>query len=126
MDFYTSLVYGRGKPVIGKLAYYLLKLLGVEIPCSVRIGKDFELAHGGFGVVIHSKTVIGDRVKIYPGAGTGRADIHRPISQSKFEGILIEDDVILSSGQKYCAAKYFASPTRQYHRCKFRIVGINR
>lgn len=100
MDFYTSLVYARGKPVIGKLAYYLLKLLGVEIPCSVRIGKDFELAHGGFGVVIHSKTVIGDRVKIYPGAGTGRADIHRPISQSKFEGILIEDDVILSSGAK--------------------------
>ncbi len=100
MDFYSALVYARTKPLVGKLAYYLLKLLGAEIPCSVRIGEGFELAHGGFGVVIHSKTTIGKRVKIYPGVGTGRADIHRPISQSKFEGIVIEDDVIISPGAK--------------------------
>lgn len=100
MDFYTWLVYARTKPIIGKLAYYLLKALGAEIPCSVRIGEGFELAHGGFGVVIHSKTTIGNRVKIYPGAGTGRADIYRPSSQSKFEGIIIEDDVIISPGAK--------------------------
>lgn len=100
MDFYTSLVYARSLPLVGKLAYYLLKLLGAEIPCSVPIGEGFELAHGGFGVVIHSKTTIGNRVKIYPGVGTGRADIYRPISQSKFEGIVIEDDVIISPGAK--------------------------
>ncbi|NMC12236.1 MAG: hypothetical protein GYA34_05070 [Chloroflexi bacterium] len=100
MDFYTWLVYARTKPIIGKLAYYLLKALGAEIPCSVRIGEGFELAHGGFGVVIHSKTTIGNRVKIYPGAGTGRADIYRPSSQSKFEGIIIEDGVIISPGAK--------------------------
>lgn len=100
MDFYTWLVYARTKPIIGKLAYYLLKTLGAEIPCSVRIGEGFELAHGGFGVVIHSKTTIGNRVKIYPGAGTGRADIYQPSSQSKFEGIVIEDDVIISPGAK--------------------------
>lgn len=100
MDFYTWLVYARTKPIIGKLAYYLLKALGAEIPCSVRIGEGFELAHGGFGVVIHSKTTIGNRVKIYPGAGTGRADIYRSSSQSKFEGIIIEDDVIISPGAK--------------------------
>jgi serine O-acetyltransferase len=75
MDFYTSLVYARTKPLVGKLAYYLLKLLGAEIPCSVPIGEGFELAHGGFGVVIHSKTTIGNRVKI-------------------------EDDVIISPGAK--------------------------
>lgn len=100
MDFYTWLVYARTKPIIGKLAYYLLKALGAEIPCSVRIGEGFELAHGGFGVVIHSKTTIGNRVKIYPGAGTGRADIYQSSSQSKFEGIIIEDDVIISPGAK--------------------------
>lgn len=99
-DFYTRLVYARSRPLIGRLAYYLLKLLGAEIPLSVQIGRDFELAHGGFGVVIHSRTKIGDRVKIYPGAGTGRADIHLPMSLSRFEGIQIEDDVILSSGAK--------------------------
>ncbi len=78
----------------------MLKLLGIEIPRSVRVGKDFELAHGGFGVVIHSKTQIGDRVKIYPGVSLGRADIYLPSEQSRFEGIVVEDDVILAPGAK--------------------------
>ena len=30
----------------------------------------------------------------------GRADIHRPMAQSRFEGIVIEDDVILCPGAK--------------------------
>jgi serine O-acetyltransferase len=100
MDVYTFLVYTRTWPLVGRLAYYALKLLGVELPLSVRVGRDFELAHGGFGVVVHSRTVIGDRVKVYPGVGLGRADIHRPIAQSGFQGIVIEDDVILSPGSK--------------------------
>jgi serine O-acetyltransferase len=99
-DLPTLLVYARRWPVLGRLAYYGLKLLGVEIPRSVPVGVDFELAHGGFGVVIHSRTVIGNRVKVYPGAGVGRGDIYRPASQSRFEGIVIEDDVILSPGSK--------------------------
>jgi serine O-acetyltransferase len=100
MDFYTRLVYARNWPVLGRLAYLTLKMFGIEIPRSVRVGKAFELAHGGFGVVIHSRTTIGDRVKIYPGVGLGRADIHRPISKSRFEGLVIEDDVILAPGSK--------------------------
>lgn len=99
-DLYTSLAYARSWPVVGRLAYYALKLLGVEIPRSVRIGPGFELAHGGFGVVIHPHTIIGQRVKIYPGVGLGRADIHRPASESLFEGIVLEDDVILAPGAK--------------------------
>ncbi len=99
-DFHTSLVYMRRWPVVGQLAYYALKLLGVELPRSVPVGKDFELAHGGFGVVIHSRSKIGERVKIYPGVGLGRADIYRPMAQSRFEGIVIEDDVILAPGAK--------------------------
>ena len=99
-DLPTFLVYARNWPLLGRLAYYALKLLGVEIPLSVAIGRDFELAHGGFGVVIHPRTVIGDRVKIYPGVGLGRADVHLPISASRFEGIRVEDDVVLGSGAK--------------------------
>lgn len=99
-DLYTSLVYARGWPVLGQLSYFLLKLLGVEIPRSVKIGKDFLLEHGGFGVVIHSNTTIGNRVKIYPGVTVGRADIYRPISRSRFKGIVIEDDVILCPGAR--------------------------
>jgi serine O-acetyltransferase len=99
-DLPTRLVYARNWPLLGRLAYYALKLLGVEIPRSVPIGEDFELAHGGVGVVIHSRAVIGARVKIYPGVTLGRADIHLPMERSKFMGIVIEDDVILSPGAK--------------------------
>ena len=99
-DFPTKLVYAREYPILGRAAYYLLKVLGVEIPRSVLIGRDFELAHGGVGVVIHSRSVIGERVKIYPGVTLGRSDIHRSMDESKFEGIIIEDDVILASGVK--------------------------
>ena len=99
-DLPTSLVYARKSPLFGRLAYYALKLLGVEIPPAVPVGSDFELAHGGVGVVIHSRAVIGARVKIYPGVTLGRADIHLPMERSKFEAIVIEDDVILAPGAK--------------------------
>jgi serine O-acetyltransferase len=99
-DIYTRLVYARNRKYIGKLAYLILKILGIEIPIPVMIGKDFELAHGGFGVVIHPKSKIGERVKMYPGVTLGRADVYLPFEHSKFKSIVIEDDVILASGAK--------------------------
>jgi serine O-acetyltransferase len=99
-DLITTLAYTRNKPIFGGIAYYALKLLGVELPRSVSIGQDLEIAHGGFGIVIHSRARIGNRVKIYPGVTLGRADIHKPMAQSQFEGIVIGDDVILSPGSK--------------------------
>jgi serine O-acetyltransferase len=104
-DLYARLVYARRSPLVGKLAYYLLKFIGIEIPLSVHIGEDFTLVHGGFGVVIHPKTTIGDRVKVYPGVTLGRADIHKPASESEFERIVIEDDVVLSPGAKVLCKK---------------------
>lgn len=100
MDFTTRLAYLSKKPLIGRLAYLGLKLLGVELPHPVPIGADLEIAHGGFGIVIHSKAKIGNRVKIYPGVTLGRADIYSPATVSHFESIVIEDDVILSPGCK--------------------------
>lgn len=99
-DIYTLLVYARNNPILGRLAYLALKALGAEIPLSVQIGRDFELAHGGFGVVIHPHTCIGDRVKVYPGVTLGRADIYLPADESEFEGIVIEDEVVLAPGAK--------------------------
>ena len=64
------------------------------------IGADLEIAHGGFGIVVHSKAQIGNRVKIYPGVTLGRADIYKSAAESRFKGIVIEDDVILSPGCK--------------------------
>jgi serine O-acetyltransferase len=100
MSFYEFLVYARRNRILGKLAYLLLKLMGAEIPVSVAIGPGFLLHHGGAGVVIHPKTVIGARVGIYPGVTLGRADVYRPASQSKFEGIVVGDEVILGAGAK--------------------------
>lgn len=99
-DLPTRLIYARSRPVIGRMAYYLLKVLGVEIPRQVPVGIGFELAHGGVGVVIHSSSRIGDRVKIYPGVTIGRADVHLPITESSFKGIVIQDDVVLAAGAK--------------------------
>jgi len=99
-DIYSQLVYARDIPLLGGLAYFILKLLGVEIPRAVKVGDHLELAHGGFGVVIHPRTTIGKRVKIYPGVTLGRADIYRPATQSRFEGIVVEDDAILCPGAK--------------------------
>ncbi len=99
-DAYTALLYARRWPILGTLAYFLLKLLGAEVPSSVKIGKDVMLVHGAFGLVLHPNSVIGDRVKLYPGVTLGRADIQLPIEESKFEGIEIGEDVILSPGAK--------------------------
>jgi serine O-acetyltransferase len=100
MDTITRLAYISKKPLFGPLAYYALKLLGVELPRPVPIGTELEIAHGGFGIVIHSKARIGNRVKLYPGVTLGRTDIYKPATESLFEGIIIEDDVILSPGCK--------------------------
>lgn len=100
MSFYEFLVYTRKNIFLGRLAYFGLKLLGVEIPVSVAIGPGFLLHHGGVGVVIHPKTIIGARVGIYPGVTLGRADIYRPATESAFEGIVVSDDVIIGAGAK--------------------------
>src|SRR3990172_6088730 len=98
-DFYSRLVYAR-RGLMGRFTYLLLKALGAEVPRSVEVGEGFTLVHGGFGVVIHPNTKVGKNVKIYPGVTLGRADIHLPIERSKFQGIEIGDDVILSPGSK--------------------------
>jgi serine O-acetyltransferase len=99
-DLYTFLMYARKWPLIGRLAYFQLKLLGVEIPLQVKFGTGCMLLHGGFGVVIHPQTEFAERVKIYPGVTLGRADIHHMATASKFKGIRIGSDAILCSGAK--------------------------
>jgi serine O-acetyltransferase len=100
MDFITRLVYASKRPLIGPLAYYLLKVLGLEWPRPAPVGANLEIAHGGFGIVIHSAARVGDCVKVYPGVTLGRADIYRSSSESNFEGIIVQDEVILSPGCK--------------------------
>ncbi len=100
MSFYEKLVYARKTPFLGKVFYLVLKMLGVEIPLGVQIGKGLMLHHGGIGVVIHPKSIIGNNVGIYPGVTLGRADVFRTAGRSKFSRIIVEDGVILGSGCK--------------------------
>jgi serine O-acetyltransferase len=100
VDLYSRLLHARRWPLFGGLAYYALKLLGAEVPRSVLIGDGVLLVHGGFGVVVHPNTRIGKRVKIYPGVTLGRADVHLPAAESRFEGIEVGDEVVLSPGSK--------------------------
>lgn len=100
MSFYERLVYSRQSKLFGKLSYLVLKLLGVEIPISVKVGPGLLLHHGGMGVVIHPKTIIGSNVSIYPGVTLGRADVYRNAEHSLFKGIEIRDNAILGSGSK--------------------------
>ena len=49
-------------------------------------------------MVIHLKTIIGQRVKICSGVTLGRADIYHPAEGPPCEGIVVEDDVVLALG----------------------------
>lgn len=99
MDVYSRLVYLRENRFMGSLAYKLLKLLGAEIPRPVKVGRHFLLVHGG-GVVIHSRTVIEDDVRVYQGITLGRADMHVPGRSSRFQGILVRSGAIIGAGAK--------------------------
>lgn len=91
----------RNRPVIGRLSYSLLKLLGIEIPKSVILEGPVELPHGAHGLVVHRSTRIGSRVKIYQGVTIGRGDTYKPDSELPGGGgVVISDDVVLGAGSK--------------------------
>lgn len=82
------------------ISFRLLRIFGVDIPCTVRIGSNFILAHGGIGVVVHPKTVIGMNVKIYQQVTIGRSDIWNSTPRKEFKGVTICDNVIICAGAK--------------------------
>ena len=86
-------------------AYKALKLLGVEIPPSVSIGKGFRLPHGAVGLVIGGATVIGDNVKVFQGVTLGFADEYlrrdqMPADTGDIGRIVVEDNVVIGAGAK--------------------------
>jgi serine O-acetyltransferase len=95
-----KLVYRRRHRVLGRAAREFLLLYGLDVPAAVDIGDDLHLQHRGLGTVIHPATRIGSNVTIYHQVTIGRADAHVPITQSPFEAIEIQDDVILYPGAK--------------------------
>ncbi|MFL0566940.1 hypothetical protein [Microbacterium sp. 179-I 1D1 NHS] len=83
-----------------RLARELLLLYGIEFPREVMVGRDLRLVHRGMGTVIHPRTRIGDRVRIFHQVTIGRADGHVPAEKSGMERIDIGSDVVLFPGAK--------------------------
>lgn len=86
-------------PAIGKVCYLFLKVLGLEIPRSVRVGEKLKLPHWAYGVVVHPHTILGSNVVIYQGVTIGRADVHEA-SAAMGGRVEVGDGVILGAGAK--------------------------
>lgn len=87
----------RKLPFIGILFRQIALALAVDIPRSVKSGFDFRVMHRGKGIVLHPKTQIGSRVRIFHNVTVGRGDV-RSGSTEKFGKIVISDDVWLCVG----------------------------
>lgn len=87
-------------PFIGRIAKQINLLLGVDIPRAVKLGKNVTFPHNSVGTVIHENTVIEDDVKIYQNVTLGRADIYKPVKDSKFEGFVIKKGACICAGAK--------------------------
>lgn len=91
-------------PIIGGVAKELNYLLGVDIPRSVKIGKNVRFPHNSIGTVIHDKTIIEDDVKIYQNVTFGRADVYSD-KESEFEGFYVEKGACICAGAKIICKK---------------------
>lgn len=97
MGIIEKLVYRRHIRVAREV---LLLVAGLEVLPQTKIGKDLLLQHRGMGIIIHPKTVIGDRVTIYHQVTIGRKDAHISEADSPMECIVIGDDAVLYPGSK--------------------------
>ena len=106
---------------LGHLCFVVLKLLGVDIPRTVRLGRGLRLPHGAPGLVIHPSTVIGDDVNIFQGVTVGRSDQYLRNDQlAPGGGVIIGDRVVLGVG----SVVLFRSG-RQVHLGDDAVVGAN-
>lgn len=90
----SRLVY-RTRRGSGGLSRQFLRILGIDIPPHVRVGKNLTLTHVGAGHVVHMNTTIGDNVVLNPGVVIGRGDLHgEPGRSAEFH---IGNDVIIGA-----------------------------
>ena len=77
---------------LGKVVTFLNRIVfATVVPCSANIGRGTVVGYAGLGVVIHSASVIGERVHICQNVTIGR--------NPEREGVpVIEDDVYIGPG----------------------------
>ena len=86
------------RPVLGRLVRQWCLSVGLDVPPSVVVGEDFRIYHRGVGTVLHRRTVIGDRVRIFHGVTVGRADPFTGVPEEQDLRFVLEDDVWLCVG----------------------------
>jgi len=69
-----------------KLGHLILCFFGIEIPKEVEFkqvggGNSVRLVHRAPGLVIHPKTIIGERVHLYQGVTIGKKNLWAPSSE---------------------------------------------
>lgn len=85
--YLSHYLYKRGFHKAAYLIKYVnLFIFRVFIPPEVKIGKRLDLPHGGFGVVVHKDTVIGDDAVIFHNVTIGEG------------GVRIGDKVYIGTG----------------------------
>ena len=82
-------------PVLPELInkIFIRLLFGCQIGTGAKIGRNVILGYGGLGIVIHSRSVVGNNVNIGPGVTIGG-------TSGKFGVPEIGDNSIISSGAK--------------------------
>ncbi|MCV2357161.1 serine acetyltransferase [Paucibacter sp. B2R-40] len=79
-------------PVLPRLLYALNRMLfAIALPPSVQLGQGVLFGYSGLGIVVHARTVIGDRVKISQNVTIGGRS-------GFFEVPILEDDVEIGAG----------------------------
>jgi serine O-acetyltransferase len=86
--------------LLRKFAYGVNKILGIDLPPEVKLGKNINFAHNSIGSVIPPKTVIGDDVIILSNVSIGKADIQVSWEESNVKGFIIEDGAALCTGAR--------------------------
>jgi serine O-acetyltransferase len=93
----VALIRAQRVPVLGLLLRQWLKFMGTDVPHETIAGsRGLVLQHGG-KVVVHHKTVIGDRVALMQHSTVGRGDVWRQ-QHPDFGGVVLEDDVMIGAG----------------------------
>ncbi|MCO7127063.1 serine acetyltransferase [Sporolactobacillus shoreicorticis] len=104
--FGNWLYYDFRVPVIRQLLWGIYKVLNLiiakgfcsaDIPASSKIGSGLYLAHGGSGVVVHERAVIGERVSILQQVTIGENSHHRTHPD---DSPVIGNDVYIGAGAK--------------------------
>lgn len=91
-------------PILPKLITYFIRLIfGCYLPYTAKIGQQFIIGYGGIGVVIHSRAIIGNNVKISQNVTIGgtNGDYGVPIIGNDVivgAGAVIIGDIIIGSG----------------------------